>query len=111
MNQWRKNQRRWKPAPDGKEEKMQEQKMQEEETAVMRTKRSMEDEDTEAERPRVEDEPKNSINSDIDMDEELNKLKMQNWNIMSMVKGYDLRRAKDRQRFMRELDERQPMQL
>ena len=52
--------------------------MQEEETAVMRTKRSMEDEDTEAERPRVEDEPKNSINSDIDMDEELNKLKMQN---------------------------------
>ena len=85
--------------------------MQEEETAVMRTKRSMEDEDTEAERPRVEDEPKNSINSDIDMDEELNKLKMQNWNIMSMVKGYDLRRAKDRQRFMRELDERQPMQL
>ena len=27
---------------------------------------------------------------------------------MSMVKGYDFRRAKDRQRFMRELGERQP---
>ena len=42
------------------------------------------------------------------MDEELNKLKMQSWNIMSMVKSYDFRRAKDRQRFMRQLDERQP---
>ena len=31
--------------------------------------------------------PKNSINSDIDMDQELNKLKMQSWNLMSMVKG------------------------
>ena len=68
----------------------------------------MEDEETEAKRPRIEDEPKNSINSDIDMDEELNKLKMQSWNFMSMVNGYDFRRAKDRQRFMRELGERQP---
>ena len=42
------------------------------------------------------------------MDEELNKLKMQSWNFMSMVKGYDFRRAKDRQRFMRERGERQP---
>ena len=42
------------------------------------------------------------------MDGELNKLKMQNWNFMSMVKGYDFRREKDRQRFMRELEERQP---
>ena len=78
----------------------QEEKMQEEETAVMRP---MEDEETEAKRPRVEDEPKNSVNSDTDMDEE-----MQSWNFMSMVKGYDFRRAKDRQRFMRELGERQP---
>ena len=54
--------------------------MQEEETAVMRTKRPMEDEETEAKRPRVEDVPENSKNSDIDMDEELNKLMMQNWN-------------------------------
>ena len=54
----------------------------------------MEDEETEAKRPGVEDEPKNSINSDIDMDEEWNKLKMQNWNFMSMEKGYDFRRAK-----------------
>ena len=68
----------------------------------------MEDEETEAKRPRIENEPKNSINSDIDMDEELNKLKMQSWNFMSMVNGYDFRRAKDRQRFMRELGERQP---
>ena len=42
------------------------------------------------------------------MDEELNKLKMQSWNFMSMVRGYDFRRAKDRQRFMAELWERQP---
>ena len=42
------------------------------------------------------------------MDDELNKLKMQNWNFMSMVKGYDFRREKDRQLFMRELEERQP---
>ena len=68
----------------------------------------MEDEETEAKRPRKGDEQKNSINSDIDMDEELNKLKMQSWNFMSMVNGYDFRRAKDRQRFMRELGERQP---
>ena len=78
----------------------QEEKMQEEETAVKKTKRPMEDEETQAKRPRVVDEPKNSINSDIDMDEELTMLKMQNWNFMSMVKGYDVRRAKDRQRFM-----------
>ena len=86
----------------------QEEKMQEEETTVMKTKRPIEDEETEAKRPRVEAEPKNTINSDIDMDDELNKLKMQNWNFMSMVKGYDFRREKDRQRFMRELEERQP---
>ena len=49
---------------------MQQEKVQEEEeTAVMRTKGPMEDEETEAKRPRVEDEPKNSINSDIDVDE------------------------------------------
>ena len=48
-----------------------------------------------------------SKNSDFDMDEELKKLKMLNWKSMSMVKGFDFRRAKDRQRFMRELDERQ----
>ena len=41
------------------------------------------------------------------MDGELNKLRVQNWNFMSMVKGYDFRRAKDRQWFMRELDKRQ----
>ena len=92
----------------GQEEKMQEDKMQEEETTVMKTKRPIEDEETEAKRPRVEAEPKNTINSDIDMDDELNKLKMQNWNFMSMVKGYDFRRGKDRQRFMRELEERRP---
>ena len=86
----------------------QEEKMQEEETTVMKTKRPIEDEEAEAKRPRVEAEPKNTINSDIDMDDELNKLKMQNWNFMSMVKGYDFRREKDRQRFMRELEERQP---
>ena len=68
----------------------------------------MQEEETEAKRPRVKDEPQNSINSDIDMDEQLNKLKMQNWSFMSMVKGYEFRRAKDRQQFMRELDERQP---
>ena len=66
----------------------------------MRIKRPTEDEETEAKRPRVENEP------NIDMDEELNKVEMQKWNFMSMVKGYDFRRAKDRQRFMRELDER-----
>ena len=82
--------------------------MQEEETAVMKTKRLLEDEETEAKRPGVEDEPQNSINSDSDMDEALNKLKMQNWSFMSMVKGYDFRRAKDRQRLMRELEEQQP---
>ena len=87
----------------GQEEKMQEEKMQKEETTVMKTKRPMEDEETKAKRPRVEAEPKSTINSDIDMDEELNKLKMQSWNFMSMVKGYDFRREKDRQRFMREL--------
>ena len=92
----------------GQDEKMQEENMQEKETAVTKTKRPMEDEETEAKRPRNGDEPKNSINSDIDMDEELNKLKMQSWNFMSMVNGYDFRRAKDRQRFMRELGERQP---
>ena len=43
----------------------------------------------------------------MDMDEELNKLKMRNWNFMSIVNGYDFRRAKDRQRFMRKLGERQ----
>ena len=75
---------------------------------MTKTKRPMEDEETEAKRPRIEDEPKNTVNSDIDMDEELNKLKMQSWNFMSMVNGYDFRRAKDRQRFMRELGERQP---
>ena len=84
------------------------EKMQEEETVVMKTQRPMEDEETEAKRPSVADEPKNSINSDMDVDEELNKLKMLNWNFVSMVKGYDFRRAKDRQRFMRELRERQP---
>ena len=42
----------------GQEETMQEEKMQEEETAVMKTKRPMEDEETEAKRPRVDDEPK-----------------------------------------------------
>ena len=68
---------------------MQEEKMQDEETTVMKTKRPIENEETDAKKPRVEDEPKNSINSDIDMDEELKKLKMQNWNFMSMVKGYD----------------------
>ena len=73
-----------------------------------RRRKPMEDEETAAKRPGVEDEPKNSINSDIDMEEVLKKLKMQSWNFMSMVKGYDFRRAKDRQRFMRELDERQP---
>ena len=78
----------------GQEEKMQE------ETAMMKTKRPKEDEETEAKRPRVEDEPKNSTNSDIDMYEELHKLKMQSWNFMSMVKGYDFRQAKDRQRLM-----------
>ena len=62
----------------------QEEKMQEEETAVMWTKRPMEDEETQG---TLEDEPKNSINSDSDMGEELNKLKMQNWNFMRMVKG------------------------
>ena len=63
------------------------------EDAGMKTKRPVEDEETEAKRPRGEDDPKNSINSDIDTDEELNKLKMQNWNFMSMVK-YDIRREK-----------------
>ena len=92
----------------GQEEKMREEKMQEEATAVMKTKRPLEDEEREAKRPRAEDDPKNSINSDIDMDEELNKLKMQNWNFMIMVKGYDFRRAEDRQRLMRELGRRQP---
>ena len=92
----------------GQDEKMQEENMQEKETAVTKTKRPMEDEETEAKRPRKGDEPKNSINSDIDMDEELNKLKMQSWNFMSMVKGHDFRRAKDPQPFMRELGERQP---
>ena len=73
--------------------------MQEEETAMMRTKRPMEDEEAD------------SLNSDIDMDEELNKLKMQNWNFMSMVKGHDFRRAKDQQRFMRESMNDSQMQL
>ena len=50
--------------------------MQEEETAVKKTKRPMEGEETQAKRPRVADEPKNSINSDIDKDEELTKLKI-----------------------------------
>ena len=68
--------------------------MQEEETTVMKIKRSIKDEETEAKRPRVEAEPKNTINSDIDMDDELNKLKMQNWNFMSMVTGNDFRREK-----------------
>ena len=54
-----------------------EEKMQEEETAVMKTKRPRRMR-KQKRRGRVEDEPKNSINSDIDMDEELNKLKMQN---------------------------------
>ena len=85
----------------GQDEKMQEENMPEKETAVTKTKRPMEDEETEAKRPRIEDEPKNSINSDIDMDDELNKLKMQSWNFMSMVKGHDFRRAKDGQPFMR----------
>ena len=75
---------------------------------MMRAKWPMEDEETEAKRTRMGDEPKNSINSYIDMHEELSKLKMQSWNFMSMVKGYDFRRAKDRQLFMRELGERQP---
>ena len=73
---------------------------------MMKTKRPMEDEETEAKRPRVEAEPKNTINSDIDMDEELKKLKMQSWNFMSMVKGFDVLREKDRQRFIRELGSR-----
>ena len=68
---------------------------------MMKTNGLMEDEETEA--PRKEDEPKNSINSDIDMDEELNKLKIQSWNFVSMVKGYDFRRATARHRSMREL--------
>ena len=72
----------------------QEEKMQEEETAVMKTKRRMEDEETEARR--LWSEPKNPVNSDIDMDEELTKLKMQNWGFVSMVKVYDFRRAIDR---------------
>ena len=78
----------------GQEEKTQEEKMQEEENTAMKTKRPMEDEETEAKRPRVEDEPRNSIHTDIDIDEELNKLKMQNWNFMSMVKGYDFPTSK-----------------
>ena len=82
--------------------------MQEKETAMTKTKRPMEDEETEAKRPRIEYEQKNTVNSDIDMDQELNKLKMQSWNFMSMVNGYDFRPAKDPQRFMRELGERQP---
>ena len=53
-----------------------EEKMQEEETTVVKTKRPMEDEERDAKRPRVEDEPKSSINSDIDLDKELQKLKM-----------------------------------
>ena len=76
----------------------QQEKMQEEETAVVKTNPPMDDEETEAKRLREEDEPKNSINSGIDMDEELNKLKMQSWYFMSMVEGYDFRRAKNRQR-------------
>ena len=86
----------------------QEEKMQEEETTVMKTKRPIEDEETEAKKPRVEAEPKKTTNSDIDMDDELNKLKIQNWNFMGMVKDCDFRREKDRQRFMRELEELQP---
>ena len=42
------------------------------------------------------------------MEDELNKLKVQNWNFMSMVKDYDFRREKDREWFMQELEERQP---
>ena len=57
--------------------------------------RPLEDEETEAKRPREESEPKNTINLEIDMDEELNKLKMQSWNFTSMVKGYDFRREKN----------------
>ena len=82
--------------------------MQGKETAVIRTKRPMEEEETEAKRPGVEDEPKNSKKTEIDMDEELNKLKVQNSNFMSTATGHDPRRAKDPRRFMRELDERRP---
>ena len=51
---------------DGQEEKMQEEVVQEEETAVMKTKRPMEDEEAEAQRPGEEAEPRNTIISDID---------------------------------------------
>ena len=86
----------------------QEEKMHEEETAAKTTKRPAEDTEPEAKRPRVGAEPESAIEKDLDMDEELNKLKMQDWNVMNMMRDYDFRRARDQQRFMRDLGEQQP---